>query len=100
MLNSFNIINDVSLQTYQDKRNIGETNPGIYIPDLKYNMRNSTKVCFFSLSVLGKGELSYFWGHLCNNLKEFIWFSQMLFYTWSPALILYTHTAGRPRNLI
>ncbi len=54
LLNSFYIITDVSLQTDEEKQEIKENNPGLYIPDLKYNMRNSTKVCFYSPTILEK----------------------------------------------
>jgi hypothetical protein len=56
IINAFNVITDVSLQSDNQKQKIREKNPGLYIPDLKYNMRNSTKVCFFSLSILILGS--------------------------------------------
>ncbi len=44
------MLTDVSLQTEEEKQEFMRKNPNFYSPDLKYNMRNSSKVWFFSLS--------------------------------------------------
>ncbi len=44
ILKAFEMLYDASLQDDEEKQKFMRKNPNFYSPDLKYNMRNSSKV--------------------------------------------------------